>query len=65
MFTPDGQLHLRAPLGEPEHGEVSPEPLWHPTGKIAARYLAGFLATGDPADELVDRAGSSRRIVRS
>ena len=65
MLTPDGHLHLRAPLGEPERGEVAASPLWRPSGKIAARYLTGFLATGDPADELVDRAGSSGRIVRA
>lgn len=59
MFTPGGRLHLRAPLGAPEQGEVSPSPLWHPTGKIAGRYLAGFLATGDPAEKLVDRVHSS------
>jgi sulfide:quinone oxidoreductase len=56
MFTADGRLHLRAALGDPEHGEVSATPLWHPTGKLAGRYLAGFLATGNPADPLVDRA---------
>jgi sulfide:quinone oxidoreductase len=54
MFTPDGRLHLRAPLGEPEHGQVSASPLWQPTGKISGRYLAGFLASGDPAQVLVD-----------
>jgi sulfide:quinone oxidoreductase len=54
MFTPDGHLHLRAPLGDPAQGEVSSSPLWHPTGKIAGSYLAGFLATGDPAQRLVD-----------
>jgi sulfide:quinone oxidoreductase len=59
LFTPDGHLHLRAPLGEPEDGEVSPSPLWHPAGKLAGRYLAGYLATGDPAAELVDRAPST------
>jgi hypothetical protein len=62
MFTPDGRLHLRAPLGEPERGEVSAEPLWHPTGKIAGRYLAGFLATGDPAFRLVDRARATSSV---
>jgi sulfide:quinone oxidoreductase len=56
MFTPDGDLHLRAPLGEPARGRVSASPLWHPSGKLAGRFLAGYLATGDPADELVDRA---------
>jgi sulfide:quinone oxidoreductase len=63
LFTPDGRLHLRAPLGAPERGEVSPSPLWQPTGKLAGRYLAGYLATGDPAAELVDRAPATSRIV--
>jgi sulfide:quinone oxidoreductase len=62
MLTPDGQLHLRAPLGEPERGEVSASPLWQPSGKIAARYLAGFLATGDPAGRFVDRADSPAAV---
>jgi sulfide:quinone oxidoreductase len=59
MYTPGGGLHLRAPLGRPERGQVSASPLWQPAGKIAARYLTGFLATGDPANPLVDLARSA------
>jgi sulfide:quinone oxidoreductase len=56
MLTPDGELHLRAPLGSPEQGRVSASPLWHPSGKLAGRYLSGYLQNGDPARELVERS---------
>jgi sulfide:quinone oxidoreductase len=59
MDLPPGALHLRAPLDDPSDGEVSHAPLWHPAGKVAGRFLAGFLADGDPARELVDRAPAS------
>jgi sulfide:quinone oxidoreductase len=62
LFTPDGELHLRAPLGKPERGEVSWSPLWHPSGKLAGRYLAGYLADGNPGDELVDRAARTATV---
>ena len=64
MYTPDGALHLRAPLDDPRDGEVSPTPLWHPPGKVAGRFLAGFLADrGWDADRVADhlvRHGSRR-----
>src|SRR4051794_1098386 len=59
LLLPDGRLHLRVPLGDPDHAEVSPTPLWHPAGKLAGRFLAGYLASGDPTDELVDHALSA------
>jgi sulfide:quinone oxidoreductase len=54
LTTADGPLHLRTGLGDPEHGQVSCSPLWRPAGKLAARWLAGYLANGNPEDELVD-----------
>jgi sulfide:quinone oxidoreductase len=54
LVTADRPLFLRGWPGTGSPGQVSAEPLWEPRGKLAGRYLAGFLAEGTPDHELVD-----------
>jgi sulfide:quinone oxidoreductase len=54
LWTAEQPLYLRAWPGTDRADQVSAAPLWDPPGKLAGRFLAGFLAYGDPARELVD-----------
>ena len=53
LVAGDMELYVRTPLDRPDEGVVSTTPLWRPAGKIAARHLTGYLASGDP-DELLE-----------
>lgn len=54
LVTAERPLWLRGWLGSGHPGQVSSKPLWQPAGKLAGRFLAGFIATGEPDHELED-----------
>jgi sulfide:quinone oxidoreductase len=54
LVTAERPLYLRAWPATDRTGQVSSSPLWDPPGKIAGRFLAAFIASGDPERELVD-----------
>jgi sulfide:quinone oxidoreductase len=54
LVTAGRPLWLRGWPGTDSPGHVSSTPLWQPAGKLAGRFLAGFIATGEPDRELED-----------
>ena len=54
LLTGAAPLYLRAVLDRSGRGQVSRSPLWTPPGKVAGRYLTGYLAGADPKVELED-----------
>ena len=54
LLTGAAPLYLRAELDGSGRGQVSRSPLWTPPGKVAGRYLTGYLAGADQAIELED-----------
>jgi sulfide:quinone oxidoreductase len=51
LHTGSEPLYFRVESGRTQ---VSRSPLWTPAGKVAGRFLAGYLAGEDPAVELED-----------
>jgi sulfide:quinone oxidoreductase len=62
LMTADRPLYLRAWPGTARPGQVSRSPLWDPPGKLAGRFLSGFIATGAPDRQLVDLEGVAAPI---
>ena len=69
VLTGEAPLYLRRDL-EDDHGHVkelrgvSRAGLWWPSGKIAGRYLTGFLAAGgERGERLSDRPPKRPRVA--